>query len=58
MLEASVTNQVVDAFPRVRGCAQQGGLLFELKSEPATLQCQVEEKEGTDVVMDATDMIE
>ena len=43
VLEASVTNEVVDAFPWLRGCAQQGGLLFELKSEPATLQCQVEE---------------
>ena len=45
VLEASLTNQVVDAFPWVRGCAQQGGLLFELKSEPATLQCQVETEE-------------
>jgi hypothetical protein len=43
VFEASLTNQVVDAFPWVRGCAQQGGLLFELKSEPAILQCQVEE---------------
>ena len=42
VLEASVTNEVVDTFPWLRGCAQQGGLLFELKSEPATLQCQVE----------------
>ena len=55
VLEASLANQIVDAFSWVRGCAQQGGLLFELKSEPATLQCQVEEKEGTDVTMDATD---
>ena len=39
VLEASLTNQVVEKFPWLRGCAQQGGLLFELKSEPATLQC-------------------
>jgi hypothetical protein len=43
VLEASLTNQILEAFPWVRGCAQQGGLLFELKSEPATLQCQVED---------------
>lgn len=43
VFEASLTNQVVDQFPWVRGCAQQGGLLFELKIEPAMLQCQVEE---------------
>ena len=42
VLEASVTNEVVDAFPWLRGCAQQGSSLFELKCEPATLQCQVE----------------
>ena len=53
VLEASLTNQVVDAFPWVRGCAQQGGLLFEVKSEPATLQCQVEETK--EITMDAFD---
>ena len=42
VFEASLTNEIVIKFPWVRECAQQGGILFELKSEPATLQCPLE----------------
>jgi hypothetical protein len=42
VFEASLTNEIVKDFSWVRGCAQQGGILFELKSEPATLQCPLE----------------
>ena len=51
VLEASLTDEIVDQFPWVRGCAQQGGILFELKSEPTTLQCLVEEEGNTSMSM-------